>query len=110
MKRRRGIVLALVGLVLATVATAALAATTQGTDVKVSEDALSEVTIDVNPTDPDNLVVVGHDDSQCHLFARCGRAPTVDGQAALTSTHHNANAAVQHLAVTSCILLDAVQP
>jgi hypothetical protein len=39
----------------------AIAATTTGTDVKVDEDALSEVMIDVNPTDPANLVVVGHD-------------------------------------------------
>ena len=31
-----------------------------GTDVLAGEDALSEVSIDVNPTDPDNLVIAGH--------------------------------------------------
>jgi hypothetical protein len=41
--------------------TVALGATAQGTDVEVSEDALSEVTIDVNPTNGNNLVVVGHE-------------------------------------------------
>ena len=30
-------------------------------DVLAGEDALSEVSIDVNPTNPDNQVIVGHD-------------------------------------------------
>ena len=42
-------------------ATVAFGATSQGTDVEVSEDALSEVTIDVNPANGNNLVVVGHE-------------------------------------------------
>ena len=33
----------------------------QGTDVNAGEDALAEVSIDINPRDPDNLVIVGHD-------------------------------------------------
>ena len=43
------------------VSTSASAATTAGTDVLAGADALSEVSIDVNPTDPDNLVVAGHE-------------------------------------------------
>jgi len=32
-----------------------------GTDILAGEDALSEVSIDVNPSDPQNMVIAGHD-------------------------------------------------
>ena len=46
---------------LVVLSTVASGATIQGTDVKVTEDALSEVTIDVNPTNGNNLVIAGHE-------------------------------------------------
>ena len=39
----------------------ALAGGPASADVLAGEDALSEVSIDVNPTDPNNQVIVGHD-------------------------------------------------
>lgn len=56
-----GIGLGLCALLLVMLTTVASGATIQGTDVEVTEDALSEVTIDVNPTDGDNLIVAGHE-------------------------------------------------
>jgi hypothetical protein len=42
-------------------AMSALAGDPVAADVLAGEDALSEVSIDVNPTNPDNQVIVGHD-------------------------------------------------
>ena len=44
-------------------AMSALAGDPVSADVLAGEDALSEVSIDVNPTDPSNQVIVGHDAS-----------------------------------------------
>jgi hypothetical protein len=61
-KSRRALVILSAGsLVAGLVASPTLAATTAGTDVLAGADALSEVTIDVNPTNPDNLVIAGHE-------------------------------------------------
>ena len=45
----------------AAAAMSALAGDPAAADVLAGEDALSEVSIDVNPTDPNNQVIVGHD-------------------------------------------------
>ena len=59
--RRALVILSAASLLAGSVASPALAATTAGTDVLAGADALSEVSIDVNPTNPDNLVIVGHE-------------------------------------------------
>ena len=59
--RRVLAILATASLLAGSVASPVLAATTAGTDVLAGADALSEVSIDVNPTNPDNLVIAGHE-------------------------------------------------
>ena len=59
--RRAVVILSAASLLAGSFASPALAATTAGTDVLAGADALSEVSIDVNPTNPDNLVIVGHE-------------------------------------------------
>ncbi len=59
--RRALVILSAASLLAGSVASPVLAATTAGTDVLAGADALSEVSIDVNPTNPDNLVIVGHE-------------------------------------------------
>lgn len=54
-----------------------LAAT--GTDVLAGEQALSEVSIDVNPTDEDNLVIVGHLSVDFANFPTMSTFYTMDG-------------------------------
>ena len=61
MSKRALVILSAGSLLAGLVASPALAATTAGTDVLAGADALSEVTIDVNPTNPDNLVIAGHE-------------------------------------------------
>jgi len=62
-------------------ASPAFAVAEPGTDVLAGEDALSEVSIDVNPTDPDNLVIAGHDDQ----LATMNTFFTTDGGATWTT-------------------------
>ena len=59
--RRALVILSAASLLAGSLASPVLAATTAGTDVLAGADALSEVSIDVNPTNPDNLVIVGHE-------------------------------------------------
>ena len=61
LSRRALVTLSTASLLAGLVTVPALAATTAGTDVLAGADALSEVSIDVNPTDPENLVIAGHE-------------------------------------------------
>ena len=82
--RHRWLWITAAAVLIAALVAGARAATITGTDVEVSEDALSEVTIDSNPTNGNNLVIVGHDDLAAS-FENMNTFFTTDGGATWTA-------------------------